>query len=519
MRRMSRLDVLGIAACLVIAQACSGPTHPSKTATSTPPSPPPSPTGAAGTIAFVSANPAPGSEVVLDPSAPGATPSLTATFSVTLDKAVADAMVDVQLFDGTDHQCGSGLSGQQSVEAGKAATFTVDSISFSCALPATVEKLQAKVVTAASGQTEFAATSLAARYAFRAPGAPAATVTLSGTVTAQGTGALAGATVEITDGANTGKSTRTDGTGHYSLAGLQPGPATVRASKDDYDNTYIRVTLSAGSATQDLALSKPTRSGPGSASIAFVSSDPSPGAEIVIADAAGLLYVRDLKLRFAVQIDTALPDAKLEVELLGDAGQQCAFTFVDQAVAANQSVPVTVNGLAVWQGCNAFPVGIATVKATLLTLREPLVNGRLQRTDYASQSFALRYTIRRYPDPPPTAPASLPVISELSRGSFIPTGGDPPIPGDPLTLTCVAKEADGAPLTVVLTLTWDGLPPKSKSLAFPAGASSSEAGARVELGDIAPQSAYGAPHAKVECVGTNSRGESARKTLEFGVQR
>jgi hypothetical protein len=518
MRRMSRFDVLGIVSFLLLAQACGGPTQPSKTAGSGSPAPS-SPSAPIGTIVFVSASPAPGSDVVLNTSAPDRAQAFAATFSVTLDKAVPDVMVDVQLLDGADQSCGSGVSSRQNVDAGKAATFTVASITFTCPLPATVEKLKATVVTAASGQntpTEYIAASFPARYAFRAS---TAAVTLSGTVTETGIGAISGATVEIIEGADTGRSTTTDATGRYTLGGLQPGPATVRASKDGYDNTYMHVTLSGASATQDLSLSKPIKSGP--SSIAFLGSDPSPGSETVMTDAAGVLFLRDLKMQFSVQVDTALPDAKLEVQLFGDAGHLCAYTFVDQVVPANSAVSVSVNGITVWQSqsCNVFPVGISSVKATLLTLRGPEVNGRLQRTDYVSQSFTLRYTIRRYPDPPPNAPASLPVISELSRTSFIPTGGDPPLPGDPLAVNCTVREADGAPVTVALTLTWDGRAPKTTSLAFPAGASSSGGGARVGMSDVAPTGSgpYGAPYGKAECVGTNNRGESARKTLEIGT--
>ena len=81
------------------------------------------------------------------------------------------------------------------------------------------------------------------------------------------------------------------------------------------------------------------------------------------------------------------------------------------------------------------------------------------------------------------------------------------------------READGAPLTVALTLTWDGRAPKTTSLAFPAGASSSGGGARVGMSDVAPTGSgtYGAPYGKAECVGTNNRGESVRKTLEIGT--
>jgi len=94
-----------------------------------------------------------------------------------------------------------------------------------------------------------------------------------------------------------------------------------------------------------------------------------------------------------------LPDARLEFELLSDAGQQCAYGFVEQPLVANQ--PESVNGpfLWVWQEstCGVFPVSTASVKVTLFTLRGPEQNGHLQRTDYAAQTFPVRYAIRRYP--------------------------------------------------------------------------------------------------------------------------
>jgi len=76
----------------------------------------------------------------------------------------------------------------------------------------------------------------------RAPGR----ATLTGTATEQGAGVLGGATIEIRDGPDARTWTTTDETGRFTLAGLQPGDVTVRASKSGYTDTDQRITLAAG---------------------------------------------------------------------------------------------------------------------------------------------------------------------------------------------------------------------------------------------------------------------------------
>lgn len=80
---------------------------------------------------------------------------------------------------------------------------------------------------------------------------------------------------------------------------------------------------------------------------------------------------------------------------------------------------------------------IAAVKATLLTLRGPEVNGRLQRTDYVTQSFQIGYTVQRWP-PPPAAPP-MPVIADVYWKGFMAQPPDPPLPGDPVTFIDIGK--------------------------------------------------------------------------------
>jgi uncharacterized protein YkwD len=94
---------------------------------------------------------------------------------------------------------------------------------------------------------------LSGRGAERAPGR----ATLAGTATEQGAGVLGGATIEIRDGPDARTWTTTDEAGRFTLAGLQPGEVTVRASKSGYADTDRRVTLAAGAvAALDFAVPK-----------------------------------------------------------------------------------------------------------------------------------------------------------------------------------------------------------------------------------------------------------------------
>jgi uncharacterized protein YkwD len=73
-----------------------------------------------------------------------------------------------------------------------------------------------------------------------------ALATIAGIATEQGAGALNEATIEVRDGPDARKWTTTDATGRFTLAGLQPGSVTVRASKTGYSDTDQRVALVAG---------------------------------------------------------------------------------------------------------------------------------------------------------------------------------------------------------------------------------------------------------------------------------
>jgi len=75
--------------------------------------------------------------------------------------------------------------------------------------------------------------------------APPAAVTVSGLVTDSATArGVAGASVQVMDGANVGKAVSTDGGGGYALAGLSIGTFTIRASANGYDPVQQSVAAS-----------------------------------------------------------------------------------------------------------------------------------------------------------------------------------------------------------------------------------------------------------------------------------
>jgi hypothetical protein len=80
--------------------------------------------------------------------------------------------------------------------------------------------------------------------------APSVKVALSGVVRDAATsGALAGAHVEITAGANSGQTATADASGHYVLSNLTTGPMTLRASAPNYVPQTTSVSAAADLAT------------------------------------------------------------------------------------------------------------------------------------------------------------------------------------------------------------------------------------------------------------------------------
>ena len=65
------------------------------------------------------------------------------------------------------------------------------------------------------------------------------TVSLIGTVAAQGGAKLPGATVRIGDGVNAGKSTTTNDSGEYRFDGLAAGNGNVSAVADGYESVFL----------------------------------------------------------------------------------------------------------------------------------------------------------------------------------------------------------------------------------------------------------------------------------------
>jgi len=251
----------------------------------------------------------------------------------------------------------------------------------------------------------------------------------------------------------------------------------------------------------------------GSGGFEFLGSDPGPGAETSVRGIGGGLILTDLTVRLAVHSSQSLPDAKVEFELFDASGRQCAFGFVDRPVGPGHVYPVS-NAFWVWEtdDCGNFPVSTTTLKATLLTLRDTGSGGLLQRTEYATTTFPVGYTIRRYP-PPPGGPETAPSISDLSWSAGIPTGGDAPLPGDPFTVQCTGREADGAPVTVTIAVTWPGRAPQHFSHPFPAGASSSPTGAVYRIGVVTPN--VPDTRARFDCLVRNDRGQQATQVFQI----
>ena len=190
---------------------------------------------------------------------------------------------------------------------------------------------------------------------------------------------------------------------------------------------------------------------------------------------------RALAARFSVLYDSSISQAMLEIELLDTNGTVCAFNFTNEQDVVAHEVSTFANDFLVWESRDCpLPKTTSTLKVTLLTLRD--VEGpNLTRTEYLSKLFAVGYAFERYPPSPANAPPSAPLIEELGWRVNLPTGGDPPIPGDPTTTWCKVSDADGDAVTVTLALTWTRATPRSVSQSFPPGASSSSEGAYLSL--------------------------------------
>jgi hypothetical protein len=233
--------------------------------------------------------------------------------------------------------------------------------------------------------------------------------------------------------------------------------------------------------------------------ISLVESNPPSGAELVLSPSA-------LRLTFSVRYEEALPDAQLQVELLDASGKTCGFNFTEpRAILAGQPTTV-ISDFLVWD-CG-LPAETVSIRATLVTLRET-GGSRLQRTEYLTNQFNAAYRFRRYPPPPAGVPRSGPVIDQLTWRVNLPTGGDPPIPGDPVSVSCKVTDADGDEATLTVTVTWEGQGPRTVSETFPAGATSSAEGASL----TSTSDAGNPPRARAECTVLDAGGFSASRSI------
>ena len=260
--------------------------------------------------------------------------------------------------------------------------------------------------------------------------------------------------------------------------------------------------------------------------IFLASVSPSSGEQFAVTDTiVSGLALSAFQAAFRVVYKDAVPDAKLEVELLDAAGAQCWYGFYDHGVPAGRAETIMVSGAAgkldgpTRNGtCAIFPEHIASIRATLLSLRSPEINGRLTRADYLTQTFPLTYTIDRYPPTPANVPATPPTITAVTYANNVPTNTrEPPLPGDSISVGCRVMEADGAAMTITLTVAFDGVTPQKSTETFPAGASSSPAGAYFGTGVGVPMTLKGPVHLKITCDAINSRGETASQSIDIGA--
>ena len=288
------------------------------------------------------------------------------------------------------------------------------------------------------------------------PTPTATTLSLTGQVMDSTTStSISGATVSIADGANAGKSATTDGSGNYSFTGLQAAAFTVTVSANNYVSQSRAVSLTSSQALSfQLTRATVTLNG-----------------TVTDGTSGGIL-----------------PNILVQITDGANAGR---------SVRTDGNGTYSIGGVAP----ATFTLSVSAVSYD--TLKRQVTIATNTRVDFVLQRTAL---------PPP------PVISDVKAGIIytgLPTGGDTGLyPDAPLGSTCSVREADGAPMTVSMTVAWDGLEPKSlDSKAFPAGVSSSPEGARLFVGFKVPNQSK--PHAVITCVATNNRGQTATRTTEI----
>jgi hypothetical protein len=285
--------------------------------------------------------------------------------------------------------------------------------------------------------------------------------------------------------------------GSFSEGARQPFSGDVRSIRSSLP-AMARKLLLALAMSVAASCGRATEPSPTSG-IDLVSSVPTSGAELVVSSSA-------LRLTFSVRYDDPLPDAVLHVELLDASGRTCGFNFTEPRPIVPGQAATLISDFLVWE-C-PLPAETTAVRATLVTLRNA-GGGLLQRTEYLRAQFNARYRFRRYPPPPTGMSPSPPTIDALSWRVNLPTGGDPPIPGDPTSVTCRVTDADGSAATLTLTVTWEGTAPRTVSETFPAGATSSVEGASLTM----TTDAGDPPRARADCAALDESGFSAFRSI------
>jgi hypothetical protein len=149
----------------------------------------------------------------------------------------------------------------------------------------------------------------------------------------------------------------------------------------------------------------------------------------------------------------------------------------------------------------------ATIVNGIATLTGPVPGDPVHTQPYGTATFGITYQVQQYPDPPPGLKTP-PTISSFTWQSSVAGCGSCLLPGEGASATCVAKAADGDPLTTTITIKWDGGPTYTGSRSFPLGASASTKGASYAFGSTAPDPAT----ATASCSVVNLRGETAAAT-------
>jgi hypothetical protein len=243
--------------------------------------------------------------------------------------------------------------------------------------------------------------------------------------------------------------------------------------------------------------------------LALVTVSPPSGSEIAID------YGSAVTAQFQIKISETLPEAKVWMDLVDEAGNKCESRLSNPFAIANDSVAqaiVQMGFVPLGWDC-PLPGRIVELRARVVT-SVPDGAGRVKIHTHASGTWPVFYTTRRYP-PPPDVPPSPTTISALWwHSNVMGCGSCFPFWDEPLIVECVAKAADGDAVKIAVTINWDDGRTAIGSHDFPAGATSSTNGAEYTFGSV-NRGANGTASlsAVVQCVVTNSRGHVVQQTI------